>query len=151
MKGLKRMIDIEKFDIVINDKRVTPRSKLIFLLLKAGYSLLGIRSFSALNLDELKSLPNGEVIFMQYARGAGVVERMSESGLLFPGTEGKPLKEITVLSSLRRACRINGFQLYELGIDGLVNTPNGVIKPDGFKSKSENMSFDDIKNFIQGK
>jgi hypothetical protein len=93
----------------------------------------------------LKEIKNGESLFMEYIKGAGVIERVSQSGLLFPGTEGNPMQEESVLSFLRRSCRINGFQLHELEIDGLVSRP--IATQSGIKKPV--MSFDDVVSFIK--
>lgn len=141
-------MNYEKLRILLDDKRVPARSKLVFLLFEKGLSLEEIIHFSADDIDTLRDLDNGEALFIQYTKGAGVMERIASSNLLFPGTNGNPMQEIAMLTFLRRSCRMNGFQLYELEIEGLVNPPKGAKLPDGFTKKAGSMSFDEIKEFI---
>ena len=140
-------MDYEKLAILYADKRVQARSKLVFCLLENGFTLDEIINFPADGIWSLKEIKNGEPFFMAYAKGAGVMERIAQSGLLFPGTEGNPMKETAILTFLRRSCRINGFQLHELGFEGLVNQP--IITQDGFTKRATNMSFDDVLSFIK--
>lgn len=144
-------MDYEKLEILYADGRVQPRSKLAFALLESGLTLQEVIDFPAENIGELKNIKNGERFFMQYVKGIGVMERISRSNLLFPGTEGKPMQEIALLTSLRRACRVNGFQLHQLQIEGLVRTPLTGAKSDNFIGSAEGMSFDEVVNFIQKK
>lgn len=141
-------MNYDKLKILLDDKRVPARSKLVFLLFEKGLSLDEVIHFSADDIDTLRELENGEALFMQYAKGAGVMERIAHSNLIFPGTNGNPMQEVAMLTFLRRACRMNGFQLYELEVEGLVNAPKGMKLPDGFKEKAGSMSFDEIKEFI---
>ena len=140
-------MDYEKLEILYTDKRVQPRSKLVFRLLENGLALDEIINFPADGIRTLKGIRDGERFFMAYAKGAGVVERIAQSGLLFPGTEGNPMKETSVLTFLRRACRINGFQLHEIGFEGLVEQPT--IIQGRLKKKTQNMSFNDVISFIE--
>ena len=141
-------MNYEKLKALLDDKRIPARSKLVFLLFEKGLSLNEVIHFSADDIDMLRELDNGEELFIQYTKGAGVMERIAYSNLIFPGTNGKPMQEVAMLTFLRRACRMNGFQLYELEVEGLVNAPKGAKLPDGFKEKSGSMSFDEIKEFI---
>lgn len=147
MKGLKQMTDIEKLNIILNDKRVQTRSKLFFVLLDEGLSMQEIIDFPASRIPELKAIDNAEQFFMQYVRNAGVMEKITHSGLLFPGTDGKPMKIPSVLRFLRRSCSINGLRLHQLCIDGLVEKPS---RPDYCETVEsiDKMTFDEIANIL---
>lgn len=141
------MTDIEKLNIILNDKRVQPRSKLVFVLLNSGLSIQDIVEFPASKIPELKSIDKAEQFFMQYVRNAGIMEKITQSGLLFPGTDGKPMQIPSVLRFLRRSCSINGLRLHQLCIEGLVEKP---ARPDfcGTEKDIDNMTFDEIVNII---
>lgn len=136
------MTDYAKLTVLINDKRIAPRTKLFFLLLAKGFSLEEIQSFTVDDLNILKNVNRGEELFTVYAQSETVISKIKKSGLMFPGTNGKPIQKTAILTALRRSCRLNGFQLYELGINGLVEIPN-------IEKKKKPMSFRDIKELIQ--
>lgn len=136
------MTNYAKLTVLINDKRIAPRAKLFFLLLAKGFSVEEIQSFTVDDLDILKNINRGEDLFTAYAQRGTAIAKIKESGLMFPGTNGKPIQKMAILTALRRSCRLNGFQLYELGIDGLVEIPN-------IEKKKKPISFRDIKELIQ--
>lgn len=139
------MIDKEKLNILLNDKRTSPRNKLILLMLEKGYDLQKIIHFPVDNLHLLKEVNNGEELLKKYISRKGVMDRMVKTGLLFAGMDDKPIKESSLLMNLRKPCRLNGFQLYELGFDGLVAIPNQAKKGD-FTSLN---SVDEIQSYIR--
>lgn len=141
-------MDYEKLKTLYADKRVQPRSKLVFCLLENGFLLEEIINFPAENISMLKKIKNGERFFMAYAKGAGIVERIAQSGFLFPSTNDKPMQRDSILRTLQRACRANGFQLHELDIDGLVQIPTRG-RAGGFAIQNTNATFDDVLSFIK--
>lgn len=121
MKGLKRMIDTEKLNAVLNDKRTSDRVRLMLLLLEKGLTIKDLITLSAKNLPILHGIKDGELLFKKYTARKGVIESIIDSNLLFPSKSGDALTEDGILSVLRRACRINGFKLHEIGFHGLSN------------------------------
>lgn len=139
------MIDKEKLDILLNDKRTSPRNKLILLMLEKGYDLQKIIHFPVDNLHLLKEVNNGEELLKKYISRKGVMDRMVKTGLLFAGMDNKPIKESSLLANLRKPCRLNGFQLYELGFDGLVDVPSRMLKTETLSLGS----IDEIQSYIR--
>lgn len=144
------MPDYEKINIVLNDKRVQARSKLVISLLLNGFTLQEVINFPSSKIETLKEVENGERFFMQYALSEGTLERIYNSGLLFPSTNNnKPMQKNSILQALRRSCKINGYQLHQLQIDGLVSDPVTINEVP--LQKSNEVSFDDIINLIKRK
>lgn len=142
------MADYEKINVVLNDNRTPPRSKLAILLLTNGFSLTETINFSADKIPTLKEMENGEEYFLEYVKTPGTMERIAKSNLLFPGTDSSPMQADSFLRFLRRACRTNGFQLHQLQIEGLVSNPITGISIDGKIKDAEKMSFDEVMEFI---
>lgn len=144
-------MDCIKIEIILNDKRTPPRSKLAILLLANRFSLTETINFSADKIPTLKEIENGEKYFLDYIKTPGTIERITKSNLLFPGTDNSPMQADSFLRFLRRACRTNGFQLHQLQIEGLVNSPISGITIEGNTKDTDKMSFDEVMDFIQKK
>lgn len=120
------MIDTEKLNAVLNDKRTSDRVRLMFLLLEKGLTISDIITLSAKNLPILHGVKDGELLFKKYTARKGTIDAIVKTNLLFPSQTGHPLTEDGVLNVLRRVCRINGFKLHEIGFQGLSNESTDV-------------------------
>lgn len=112
------MVDTEKLQTLINGKRTPDRLKIMFLLLEKGLTMSDITSLSIKDLSIINEVENGESFFKKYISRKGVMNTIIKSDLLFPSSDGGKLTEEGILTTLRRACRVYGFQLQDLGLDG---------------------------------
>ena len=138
--GFFPMIDSEKLRIVLNDKRTSDRVRLMFLLLEKGLTVKDIIALSAKDLQILNQVESGELLFKKYTARKGVMDTIIKSNLLFPSKTGEALTEIGILGVLRRPCRLNGFQLKDIGFHGL--TSEKVVD-------ISTMSLEEIQKYIE--
>ena len=139
-------MDKEKFEILLNDKDTPVRSKLIFSLLYTGMNINDVLRLAPKDIPIFKTIYNGEALFQLYISRRGIMDSIIKSNLLFPSTTGKVMKLENLLVSLRTPCRKHGFQLYELGVEGLVKVPNQAKK-----YSFTIMTLDEMQNYILSK
>lgn len=133
------MIDTKKLNVILQDNRTSDRVRLIFLLLEKGLTIKEIIHLSAENLPLLNEIPNGELLFKKYTARKGIMEAIIKNNLLFPSKAGDVLTEKGILNVLRRACRLNGFKLHDIGFHGLSNESTEVSA----------MSLNELQKYIE--
>lgn len=134
------MIDNEKLSIVLSDKRTSDRVRLMFLLLEKGLTVKDIIALSAKDLQILNQVENGELLFKKYTARKGVMDTIIKNNLLFPSKTGEILTEEGLLNTLRRPCKLNGFQLKDIGFHGLTSEKTVNIST---------MSLEEIQKYIE--